>query len=287
MAAEIPLPPPIASPTARHRAVRTFTRGEETANWITHGIGLLLSIAACVLLLVFACLRGDVWHVVSFAVYGLTLISLYASSTIYHALRGPARKALFKRLDHAAIYLLIAGTYTPFLLTELRSPLGWTLFAVIWALCGSGAVFKLVHGRTPPAVSTLAYVVAGWLILVVIGPLAAAVPRTCISLLVAGGVCYTSGIVFYIWHRLQYHHAIWHAFVLGGSTCHFLAVLLFLLPPAARHGESTMDRASAAASAPWIPACARSYAVIISSGFRFSGSAADSSSFSLAARASE
>jgi hemolysin III len=179
-----------------------------------------------------ASLRGNLWHVVSFTVYGLTLIVLYASSTIYHALRGDPMKALFKRFDHAAIYLLIAGTYTPFLLTELRSPLGWTLFAVIWALCGSGAVFMLVHGRIPPAVSTLAYVVTGWLILVVIRPLIAAVPHTCISLLVAGGVCYTSGVVFYVWHRLQYHHAIWHAFVLGGSICHFLAVLLFLLPPA-------------------------------------------------------
>jgi hemolysin III len=212
------------------RVVRTFTRGEETANWITHGIGLLLSIAAFVLL-VFASLRGNVWHMVSFTVYGLTLIALYASSTIYHALRGEPLKALFKRFDRAAIYLLIAGTYTPFLLTELRNPLGWTLFAVIWALCGSGAVFNLVRGRTPSAVSTLAYVAAGWLVLVVIDPLTAAVPHTCISLLVAGGVCYTSGIVFYVWHRLHFHHAIWHAFVLFGSICHFLAVLLFLLPP--------------------------------------------------------
>jgi hemolysin III len=229
MAAEFPLPPSVA----RVRAVRTFTRGEETANWITHGIGLLLSIAAFILLLVFSSLRGDAWHVVSFTVYGLTLIALYASSTIYHALRGDALKAFFKRLDHAAIYLLIAGTYTPFLLIELRGPLGWTLFGVIWALCGSGAVFKLVHGRIPPAISTLAYVVTGWLILLVIDPLVAAVPHTCIALLVAGGVCYTSGIIFYVWHRLHYHHAIWHAFVLGGSICHFLAVLLFLLPPAA------------------------------------------------------
>src|SRR5436190_14641565 len=233
MAAEFPLPPPVAPPSARLRAVRTFTRGEETANWITHGIGFLLSIAAFVLLLVFSSLRGDVWHVVSFTVYGLTLIALYASSTIYHALRGEAIKALFKRLDHAAIYLLIAGTYTPFLLIELRSPRGWMLFAAIWALCGSGAVFKLVRGRTPAALSTLAYVVAGWLVLVVIDPLIAAVPHACISLLVAGGVCYTSGIIFYVWHRLRYHHAIWHAFVLGGSICHFLAILLFLLPPAA------------------------------------------------------
>jgi hemolysin III len=231
VAADRPVPPPDAPADVRVRPVRTFTRGEEIANWITHGIGLLLSIAAFVLL-VLSSLRGNVWHRVSFTVYGLTLIALYASSTIYHALRGEPMKALFKRFDHAAIYLLIAGTYTPFLLTEMRSPRGWTLLAAIWVLCGAGAVFKLVNGRTPAAVSTLAYVAAGWLILVVIDPLTAAVPHACISLLVAGGVCYTSGIAFYVWHRLQYHHAIWHAFVLGGSTCHFLAVLLFLLPPA-------------------------------------------------------
>jgi hemolysin III len=213
--------------------VRTFTRGEEIANWITHGVGLLLSVAAFVLLLVFASLRGDAWHVASFAVYGLTLMALYAASTIYHALRGEPLKARFKRLDHAAIYLLIAGTYTPFLLTQLRDPLGWTLFIVIWALCGGGAVFKLGNGRVSPAVSTAAYVIAGWLILVAINPLVAAVPGNCIALLVAGGVCYTGGIAFYVWHRLPYHHAIWHTFVLGGSTCHFLAVLLFLLPATA------------------------------------------------------
>jgi hemolysin III len=210
--------------------VRTFTRGEEIANWVTHGVGLLLSLAAFILLLLCASLRGDAWHLVSFTVYGITLIALYAASTLYHASRGEPLKALFKRLDHAAIYLLIAGTYTPFLLTQLRDPLGWTLLVVIWAVCGAGAVFKLANGRVHPVVSTTAYVIAGWLILVAIDPLTAAVSRNCIALLVAGGVCYTSGIIFYMWHRLRYHHAIWHTFVLGGSTCHFLAVLLFLVP---------------------------------------------------------
>jgi hemolysin III len=211
--------------------VRTFTRGEEIANWVTHGIGLLLSIAALVLLLVFASLRGDAWHVLSFTVYGLTLVALYAASTVYHALRGEKLKGFFKRLDHAAIYLLIAGTYTPFLLTHLRDhPLGWTLFGVIWTVCGGGAVIQILQKRSYRIVSLLAYVIAGWLILVAIDPLVAAVPRGGIWLLVAGGVLYTSGIAFYVWHRLRYHHAIWHGFVLAGSTCHFLAVLLFLLP---------------------------------------------------------
>lgn len=215
------------------RVGRTFTRGEEIANWVTHGIGFVLSIAAFALLVVFSTQHGDVWHMVSFTVYGVTLIALYAASTIYHMLESVERKSFFKRVDHAAIYLLIAGTYTPFLLTQLRGPLGWTLFAVIWALCGSGAIFQLRPGRVHKLTSTLAYVFAGWLVLVAIKPLVAAVPRDGIWLLVAGGVFYTSGIVFYMWHRLRYHHAIWHTFVLGGSICHFLAVLLYLLPRSA------------------------------------------------------
>lgn len=216
--------PPVA------RTGRTFTPGEEIANWVTHGIGLLLSTAALALLVVYSSLHGSAWHIVSFTIYGLTLIALYAASTIYHALRGPEMKMLFKRLDHAAIFLLIAGTYTPFLLTHLRDPLGWTLFAVIWLLCGSGAVIQFYQGRVLRKIATVAYLCAGWLVLVAIEPLIAAVPSGGIRLLVAGGICYTSGVVFYVWHRLRYHHAIWHSFVLAGSICHFLAVLLFLLP---------------------------------------------------------
>ncbi len=210
---------------------RVFTPEEEVANWITHGIGLLLSIAAFILLLVSSCLHGDAWHVVSFTVYGLTLVALYAASTVYHVVNSEIWKVRMKRLDHAAIYLLIAGTYTPFILTQLRGPMGLTVLGVVWALCGTGAVLKLMPKRKMhPMVSTIGYVCVGWLVLVVIEPLMAAVPRGGILLLVAGGVSYTAGVIFYVWHRLRFHHAIWHAFVLGGSICHFLAVLLFLLP---------------------------------------------------------
>ena len=213
------------------RASRVCTRKEETANWITHGIGLLLSIAAFILLIVSSCLHGDAWHVLSFTVYGISLVALYAASTIYHAVNGEVWKARLKRLDHAAIYLLIAGTYTPFMLTQLRNPVGLTVLGIVWALCGIGALLKLMpKGRIHPAISTSGYVLVGWLVLVVIEPLVAAVPRGGIYLLVAGGVSYTAGVIFYAWHRLRFHHAIWHAFVLGGSICHFLAVLLFLLP---------------------------------------------------------
>jgi hemolysin III len=220
-----------AVPTAA--AVRVYTRGEEIANWVTHGIGLLASIAGLTLLIVYSSLYGTAWHVVSFTVFGLTLLTLYTTSTIYHAHRGERVKLLFRKLDHSAIFLLIAGTYTPFLLTHLRGPWGWTLFGIVWGLCGAGAVFQLFCGPRYRVASTLAYLFVGWLILVALEPMLARVPHGGLWLLLAGGLCYSVGVVFYLWRQLRYHHAVWHAFVLGGSTCHFLAVLLFLLPRAA------------------------------------------------------
>ncbi len=207
-----------------------FTRGEEIANWVTHGLGMALSIAGLTLLIVYSSRRGDAWHVVSFTVFGLTLLLLYTISTLYHAQRSGRAKALFRKLDHAAIFLLIAGTYTPFLLTNLRGPWGWSLFGVIWGLCGAGAVFQLFFGARYRLASTLAYLFVGWLIVVALKPLTASVPHGGLWLLLAGGLCYTVGVIFFLWQRLRYHHAVWHTFVLGGSTCHFLAVLLFLLP---------------------------------------------------------
>lgn len=217
-----------AVPTAPVAPV--FSRGEEIANWVTHGLGLALSIAGLTLLIVFASLRGNAWHVVSFTIFGLTLLALYTVSTIYHTQRSERSKLIFRKLDHAAIFLLIAGTYTPFLLTNLRGPWGWTLFGVIWGLCGAGAVFQLFFGERYRLTSTLAYLFVGWLIIVALEPLVAHVPHGGLWLLLAGGLCYTFGAFFYLWHRLRYHHAVWHTFVLGGSTCHLLAVLLFLLP---------------------------------------------------------
>lgn len=212
---------------------RAYTRGEEIANWVTHGIGLALSVVALTLLIVFASRRGDAWHVVSFTVFGLTLLGLYTSSTIYHTRRSERSRLLFRKLDHAAIFLLIAGTYTPFLLTNLRGPWGWSLFGVIWGLCGAGAVFQFIFGPRYRLVSSLAYLFLGWLIIVALGPLIAHVPHGGIWLLLAGGACYSVGVIFYHWHRLRYHHAVWHVFVVGGSMCHVLSVLLFLVPQSA------------------------------------------------------
>ncbi len=213
-------------------AVRAYTRGEEIANWATHGLGLALSIAGLTLLIVHSSLRGDAWHVVSFTVFGLTLLMLYTVSTLYHTRRSERARLIFRKLDYAAIFFLIAGTYTPFLLTHLRGPWGWSLFGVIWGLCGAGAAYHLFFGGRHQLASTLAYLFAGWLIVVAIKPMIENVPHGGLWLLFAGGVCYSVGVIFFLWHRLRYHHAMWHTFVLGGSTCHFLAVLLFLLPQA-------------------------------------------------------
>jgi hemolysin III len=210
--------------------VRTDSRAEEIANWLSHGLGLLLSIAGLTILIISASLHGDAWYVVSFTVFGLALLLLYSASTVYHAVRHARIKSLFLRLDHAAIFLLIAGTYTPFLLISLRGPWGWSLFGVIWGICGAGAVFKLFFGARYPLISTLAYLFAGWLVVIAVKPLLANVPHDGLWLLLAGGLCYTVGVIFYLWRKLRFHHAVWHTFVLGGSTCHFLAVLLFLLP---------------------------------------------------------
>lgn len=210
--------------------LRVYSPGEEIANWITHAFGLLLSVAGLVLLVVFASQRGDAWHVTSFSVFGVTLLVLYTGSTFYHAMSGERAKAWWLKFDHAAIFLLIAGTYTPFLLTSLRGPWGWSLFGIIWAMCGLGAVLQFVRGVGRTGWSTLAYVGAGWLVVVAVRPLLQQVPAGGLWLLLAGGLSYTVGVLFYRWHGLRYHHAVWHLFVLGGSICHFLAVMLYLLP---------------------------------------------------------
>lgn len=223
-------PRSVAAPRDVGPAVRSYSRGEEIANWVTHGLGLALSVVGLSLLIVFSSLRGDAWHVVSFTVFGLTLLTLYTISTVYHAVRSARARHLFRKLDHAAIFLLIAGTYTPFLLTNLRGPWGWSLFGVIWGLCGAGAVFQIFFGTRYRLAATMAYLFVGWLIVVAVQPLVAHVPHGGLWLLLGGGLCYTIGVIFYLWRGLRYHHAVWHTFVLGGSTCHFLAVLLFLLP---------------------------------------------------------
>jgi hemolysin III len=197
---------------------------EETANVITHGIGLVASVAAAAILVVYASLRGDVWEIVGVSVFATTLVALYAASTTYHAARDPARKARLELLDHAAIYLLIAGTYTPFMIDELRGGWGWSLFGVIWGLAVTGIGLKTVFIGRFRLLSTLVYVGMGWLILVGIVPVVRALDPITLAWLVAGGVAYTAGTPFYHNERLPYSHAVWHLFVLAGSVCHGVAV---------------------------------------------------------------
>lgn len=209
----------------------TYSIREEIANAISHGIGALLSIVGLTLLIVYASLFGDVWHVVSFTVFGVSMVLLYTFSTLLHAFPQHWKaKRVFEILDHSAIYLLIAGTYTPFLLVALRGPLGWTLFGIVWGLALCGIAFKAFFVDRFILLSTLFYIAMGWLIIVAIKPLYESLPFGGLFWLVLGGVLYTGGTVFYIWRRVPYHHAIWHTFVLGGTACHFIAVLGYLLP---------------------------------------------------------
>lgn len=204
------------------------TTGEEIANSITHGVGIGLSIAALVILVVLASKRGDAWRIVSFSIYGTTLFLLYLASTLYHSFVNPKIKNIFRILDHSAIYLLIAGTYTPVTLTLMRGAWGWTLFGLAWAIAIGGIIITALLLDKLKALLVLSYVVMGLLVVIAIKPMIQMVPRGMIIWLFIGGACYLLGIIFYLWKRLPYHHPIWHIFVLGGSISHFLGILFYL-----------------------------------------------------------
>lgn len=208
----------------------TFSRKEEVANAVTHGIGTALSVVALVLLVVFASLKGTAWHVVSFSIYGTTMLLLYFNSTLLHSLREGRAKDLFEIFDHSSIYLFIAGTYTPFMLVAIRGPLGWSLFGVIWGIALFGMLFKAFFVKRFLFISTIFYIAMGWLIVIAWHPLTAVVASGGMTLLVAGGILYTLGTIFYVWRGFPFHHAVWHTFVLAGSVTHFFAVLIYLLP---------------------------------------------------------
>ena len=203
---------------------------EELANAITHGFGLLLSITGAVTLVAVALLHGTAWHIVSCAVYGLTLVLLYLSSTLYHAVSTPRLKRTFRLFDHSAVYLLIAGTYTPFTLVNLRGGWGWTLFGVIWVLTLAGITFKYVALDRFHAFSTVVYVLMGWLVVLGIKPVLTFVTLHGFLWLLGGGLFYTVGVFFFASKRIPYGHAIWHVFALCGSICHYWAVFFYVLP---------------------------------------------------------
>ncbi len=207
---------------------RELTLAEEIVNSITHGIGIPLSIAALVVLVVFAAQRGDTWHVVSFSIFGASLILCYTASTLYHSFTDKKLKELFARFDHAAIFLLIAGTYTPILLTTLRGTLGWILFGIIWGVALTGIVIRSIYLYRFRKLMVAIYLIMGWMFVFALRSVITNMPQISLIFLLAGGLSYSVGTIFYAWRSLPFGHGIWHLFVLGGSILHFFAILFTL-----------------------------------------------------------
>jgi len=207
-----------------------YSFGEEIANSVIHGIGIVLAIGGLGVLTAFASVYGNAWHIVSCSVFGATLVILYTSSTLYHSIQLPRAKTALRILDHSAILLLIAGTYTPFTLVNLRGPWGWSLFFIVWGLAVLGIIFRVTILRRKMTVFFLLYLIMGWLVVVAFKSMLVTIATGGLVLLLLGGVVYTIGIGFYAWRRLPYNHAIWHGFVLIGSVLHFFAVLFYVIP---------------------------------------------------------
>ncbi len=202
---------------------------EEITNAISHGIGAMLAVAGLVILVFYASMFGSVKHIVTFSIFGVSMILLYSASTLYHSFPKGKVKDILKICDHSAIFSLIAGSYTPLTLTVLKGKLGWTLFGIVWGIAIAGIIFKMFCLKKFKSFSTLLYILMGWLVIFAIKPLFLSLSTASIVFLVAGGLLYTSGTIFYKWKTLKYNHAIWHLFVLGGSVCHFFT-MFFILP---------------------------------------------------------
>ena len=215
---------------AQLQEIARYTVLEEILNSVTHGAGALVSIAGLVILIVSSSMYGQVSHIASCTVFGISLVLLYTASTLYHSFQKPNIKHILKILDHSCIYVLIAGTYTPFMIVTVRGALGWTMFTIVWSLTILGIIFKAFFVNRFKIISTLAYILMGWLIIFAIKPLFQTLPGSGIAWLVAGGLAYTLGTIFYAWKTLPFNHAVWHLFVLVGSVCHFMAVLFYIVP---------------------------------------------------------
>jgi hemolysin III len=210
-----------------------YTLKEELASSVIHGFGAVLSVAGLVALVIYASLYGSAKHIVGSAVFGAALVFLYTSSTLYHGVRSTRLKHTLRIVDHSCIYLLIAGTYTPFTLVTLEGSVGWSLFAIIWALAAAGIVFQIFFVHRFKVLATLAYIGMGWLVIFAIKPLVNAMPVGGLALISAGGLAYTLGAVGYLLKRIPFNHAVWHVFVLAGSACHYFAVMRYVVPPVA------------------------------------------------------
>ncbi len=211
--------------TGLFRWEKPSTRAEEVVNILTHGIGIGLAIAALTLLVVFAGIKGDAWAIVSCAIFGVTMITLYFGSTMCHATIGKKSECFFEVWDSVAIYALIAGTYTPFLLVNLRGLVGWIVFAILWSIVLFGSYMKIRNPRQQPKWMVGLYVAMGWTLLFILPAMIRSIPERGLWFILAGGLAYTIGVIFYLWRRMKFSHAVWHLFVIGGTVCFFFAVL--------------------------------------------------------------
>ncbi len=209
--------------------VKKYSSKEETANIVTHAIGILFAITGLVMLVVISAIHGDAWKVTSSAIYGASMIALYTASTLYHTFKNEKTKKTFNVIDHISIYYLIAGSYTPFMLVTLRGGWGWSLFGVVWALAITGTILKLKFGDRLRKFSNMIYIFMGWLIIIAIKPVVDSLDSKGLLLLFIGGVLYTSGVIFYKWKTLPYNHAIWHLFVLAGTVTQYFAILYYVV----------------------------------------------------------
>lgn len=209
--------------------IHTFSKKEEIAHAITHGIGALLSIAALILLIVYASINGNLLHTVSASVFGSSMLFMYVCSTVVHSLPEGKWKDIFQIFDHSSIYLFIAGSYTPLLLIILRGEIGWILFGIVWGIALFGVAFKIFFVKKFVMMSTLLYILMGWVIVFAWGPFTKAFDQNGLILLIIGGVFYTIGAIFYVWRGFRYHHAVWHLFVLAGSAFHFFTIFYYVI----------------------------------------------------------
>ena len=210
-------------------ALPKYSKAEEIINAVTHGIGIALSIAGLVILVVFAAIYGDAWKVVASAIYGASMIVLYTASTLYHSFSKTKAAKKLNMFDHISIYYLIAGSYTPFMLVNLRGAWGWSIFGVIWACAITGTILKIIYGNNFRKISTIIYLAMGWMILIAVYPFVKNVELGGVILLAAGGLAYSFGVIFYKWKTLPFNHAIWHLFVLAGTVLQFFAVLYYVV----------------------------------------------------------
>ncbi|MDD2273823.1 MAG: hemolysin III family protein [Desulfuromonadaceae bacterium] len=213
-----------------HERLVYYSEGEELANRFTHAIGALAGLIGAIVLITLASEQHDSYRIVSASIYGVSMVTFYCLSTVYHSVRKPYVRYIFRILDHASIYLMIAGSYTPFALVTLRGPWGWSLFGTVWGLGTVGAVMKIFTTHRLQYIGPILYIALGWIVVIALKPLSAALPAGGLLLLFAGGIAYTVGVIFYLWDRFPYNHAIWHLFVLTGSACHFFSIFYYVIP---------------------------------------------------------